>query len=184
MRRFDYLAPQAVPFGAFGKRVIDEQLRPPLACLAGTLVLVLAIYGVESFRVDDAANRYEAYVQKLSASDAAVHDVKMLESRVRVLQRVAVKVNEIQQSGILGANQLAWIGNHLPKDTWLAVLRRENGAYSLEGSADRVAAVGSAMIALRDNPSLGTPHLITVSDDPGKKPGLIRYTLRLEPGAP
>jgi len=184
VKRFNYLAAPAVPFGGFGKRVIDQQLRPPLVCLAGTLVLVAAIYGVESFRVTDAAHRYEAYVQKLSASDAAMHDVKILEARVRELQRVSLRVNDIQQSGVLGANQLAWIGNHLPKDTWLAVLRRDNGAYSLEGSADRVAAVGSAMTALRENPSLGTPRLITMSDDPGKKGSLIRYTLRLEPSTP
>lgn len=184
MTRFNYLAPRVLPFASVGKYVIDERLRPPLACLAGTIILIVAIYGVQMLRLNDAASRYEAYVQKQSASDIAVRDVKTLEGHVREMQRVTTQVSAIQRSGILNANQLAWIGNHLPADTWLAALHHDNGSYSLEGGADRIAAVGSAMIALRDNPQLGTPRLIAINEDPSKKSATIRYTLRLEPQTP
>jgi Tfp pilus assembly protein PilN len=184
MTRFNYLSVPAVPFTSFGKHIVDERLRPPLVCLAGTIVLIAGIYGVQSFRLGDAASRYEAFVQKQSVSDVAVHDVKILDAHVRDMQRVVTQVDAIQRSGVVHANELAWIGNHLPNDTWLAALHHDGMSYSLEGGTDRVAAVGSAMTALRDNPDLGTPRLIAVSEDPSKKSGLIRYTLRLEPAAP
>jgi hypothetical protein len=182
--RFNYLNAPAVPFTSFGKYIIDERLRPPLACLAGTIALIGVIYGVESFRLSDAASRYEAFVQKQSVSDIAVRDVKILDAHVRDMQRVLAQLTAIQRSGVVHANELAWIGNHLPNDTWLAALHHDGVNYSLEGGADRVAAVGSAMIALRDNPGLGTPRLIAVNEDPSKKSGVIRYTLRLEPATP
>ncbi len=181
MKRFNYLSGQGAVFETFGKWRIGPELRPPLMSLMGIVALLVAIYLVEDFRLRVEAGRYDTYVHKLRASEIALRDLKRLKAHVRDLQRLTRQVDDIRSLGAQRANDLAWIGNHLPKDMWLTVLRHERAAYLLEGGAERVVSLGAGLTSLSESSGLGEPRLVSFNDDANRRSGTIRYVLRLEP---
>ena len=181
MKGFNYLAAaqRRKPL-AFGTTIaIDNRIRGPLAALVAIVVLTCAIGAVQLSRLGAAAQAYSVTSAQLAASELTVRSVKRLRARLDAQAQVADRIDEIRRTSLQRVSELAWIGNHLPRDTWLHAVRYEDGTYSLEGSSARAGAVGNAILALRENTRAAAVRLVSLHADASTK--RIDYTLRLEP---
>ena len=181
MIRFDYLhparrAPLRVCCGTFA---IDNRVRGPLLALFATLAVTAAAGMVQLERLHAAQHAYARAAAALIANEPAVRDAAALQERAARSARLSDDVDDVRRSGLQHANDLAWIGNRLPAQTWLHALRFEDGAYSLEGTSVRVSAVGAAMLALRDVDRATVPQLVSLQVDPTAGAAPIRYRLRI-----
>lgn len=184
MTRFNFLAATQPKRPRLREMTIAARLRAPLGALAGTAALVAALYTVQTVRLHVASEWHDNALVRLAQSEAAVRQIKSLDANVARRSALAAAVIEVQRSGTRRANELAWIGNTLPSETWLSSVRVDAGNYALEGGAKRVAAVGAALLALRSNSALGIPRLLSVTDEGTAVPGTVRYVLRLEAPRP
>ncbi len=182
MTRFNYLPrPRGAAFPLrFTTVAIDNRIRGPLAALIGTLMLTALLSTVQLVRLQAAQRTAAAASMQLAAGQAAIAEFRTLQARVDSDSRLSARVDDIRRASLQHANQLTWIGNHLPAHVWLAVLRYEDGKYSLEGTSDRAAAVGAAMDALRDSNRPTVPQLVSLHDDEGASDTRVRYRLRLQ----
>jgi Tfp pilus assembly protein PilN len=182
MNRFDYLSGtrRAVFNPRSGGLAIDNRLRIPLAAFVAAVTLVTMLGIVQFARLHAAQNRYERACVGLAAGKPALDETAALRARVARESRIVDAVAGLQRTSLDRANELTWIGNRLPAHTWLRALRFENGDYTLEGTSDRAAAVGAAMLALRGAAPAARPQLVSLSDDGSSAPPRVRYTLRLE----
>jgi Tfp pilus assembly protein PilN len=159
---------------------IDNRVRGPLTALFATLLLSAAVSLAQLSRLHAAQRAYAAASAQLAASNTSVAAIKQLRARVAAKTQLTALVVDVRRISLLHANELAWIGNRLPPDTWLNALRYENGSYSLEGTSKRVGAVGSAILALRDNDLAPVPRLVSLHDVAGDVAAPVHYALRLE----
>ena len=182
MTRFDYLAAPrrrrcAAPRIALA---IDARIRGPLAILAFTFLAVGALAAIGIARLH-AEVRVTAALEERLATDA-VPLAALLRERTRIARGAAIlaHVAALRRSDGQRANELAWIGNRLPADTALRALRYEAGRYALEGTSRQVAAIGVAMLALRDADRGTIPHLVTLRANADGSPSSVNYELRLD----
>jgi len=182
MIRFNYLAKTRRPLfrSGFTTIAIDNRIRGPLAALIGTIVLTATLSMVQLARLHAAQSAYAAAALRLSADEPALDDLAALRKHVLDGTRLSERVAVIRRASLLHANELTWIGNHLPPQTWLTVLRYEGGSYSLEGTSDRASAVGTAMLDLHDAARATIPQLISLHDDGTGGATRVRYTLRVQ----
>jgi Tfp pilus assembly protein PilN len=182
VNRFDYLS--GARQAAFDSRpsglTIDNRLRIPLAAFVAAITLVTMLGIVQFARLHAAQNRYERASVRLAAAGPALDEIGALRARVARESRTVDAVAGLQRTSLDRANELTWIGNRLPAHTWLRALRFENGDYTLEGTSDRAAAVGAAMLALRGAAPAARPQLVSLSDDGTRAAPRVRYTLRVE----
>ncbi|GAC1416189.1 MAG: hypothetical protein NVSMB5_06230 [Candidatus Velthaea sp.] len=184
MNRFNFIAVRRPMDFTIDKMTVPPRLREPAGALAATAALVTVLYGIQTIRLQEASERHGTAVARLARSEAAIRHFKMLDAEIARRSRLAAAVIDVQRSGVRRANELAWIGNRLPSETWLSSIRVDAGSYALEGGSERVAAVGAAMQSLRGNPTLGTPQLQSVTDDASAASSRVRYALRLESARP
>ena len=181
VKRFNYLNDRRIGWPAIAFTVaIDNRIRGPLAALVTTLILTAVVSFVQLTRLQSAQRSYAVACARLAASTSAASAVKAFGAQVEGKARLAAHVAQLRRISIVRVNELAWIGNHLPPDTWLTALRYENGSYSLEGTSERVAAVGSAMVALRADGRAGAARLVSLHDEANSSVRHVHYTLRLE----
>jgi Tfp pilus assembly protein PilN len=182
VKRFDYLAAprQSVFHSRPSGLAVDNRIRIPLAAFIVTLTLAAMLATIQFARLHAAQARYERASVQLSADEPALAAARTLRARVLRETRLVAYVADLQRTSLNRANELAWIGNRLPAHTWLHALRFENGEYTLEGSSDRAAAVGAAMLALRGAAPGARPQLVTLHDDGAGPAPRVRYTLRVE----
>jgi Tfp pilus assembly protein PilN len=181
MTGFNYLGPSRRPSFPIRLTVvaIDNRIRGPLATLLATIVLTTTLSAVQLARLHAAQLAYVHASERLRAGEGAVRDIESRQARLRRLRELGDYVAGVQRASLARTNELAWIGNRLPAQTWLRTLRVERGVYSLEGTCDRVAAVGAVMIALRDEAHPAIPQLVSLHDD-RTSADRVRFTLRLQ----
>ncbi len=182
MTRFNYLVrarrssvPRALPVLA-----IDNRIRGPLGALVATVALTAILCTVQFARLQAAGRTYAAASAQIAADAPALAAVDALRARLSVLAQLDAAVSAMRRSSLARADELAWIGNHLPQQTWLTSLRYEDGAYWLEGTADHAAAVGAALDALHDPAHDVTPQLLSLRDNAGAAGPRFEYRLRLQ----
>lgn len=182
MTRFNYLAARGPTFATRSIRVaIDNRIRGPLAALLATVVVTAALGAVQLVRLHVAQASYARATIRLVATQAAVRSVEAQRQRVLRRTRLHDYVASMRRASLAHANELTWIGNRLPAQTWLRSLRYESGRYSLEGSCDRAAAVGTVLLALRDDTHAAVPQLMSLRDDGSAATGRrVHFTLRLQ----
>ena len=182
MNGFDYLS--GARRAGFNTRpsglTIDNRLRIPLAAFVAAITLVTMLGIVQFARLHAAQNRYEHASIRLAAGEPALDEIGAVRARVARDSRIVDAVAGLKRTSLDRANELTWIGNRLPTHTWLRALRFENGDYTLEGTSDRAAAVGAALLALRSAAPAARPQLVSLSDDGTHAAPRVRYTLRLE----
>ncbi len=182
MNRFNYLAGSrrnvfdSQPSGF----AIDNAIRTPLAALVLSTTLVAMAGLVQLTRLHVAQEHYARAAIRLTADESAVRQSGILRAAILRENRLIGYVAGLQRASLDRANELAWIGNRIPAHTWLHALRFENGNYTLEGTSDRAAAVGTAMLTLRDTARATLPQLVSLHDDGGSSATRVRYVLRLE----
>jgi Tfp pilus assembly protein PilN len=159
---------------------IDNRVRGPLALLMATLIFTTAVAVAQFSRLHAAQRAFTAMSTRLATSNASVAAINALRARVDEKTRLAAHIDDVRRISLVHANELAWIGNHLPQDTWLSALRYEDGNYSLEGTSKRIGAVGSAILALRGGDLATAPRLVSLRDDAGDASAHVHYTLVLE----
>jgi Tfp pilus assembly protein PilN len=159
---------------------IDNRLRGPLGTLIACITLVALLGFVQLTRLHVAQDRYARASIRLMTGEYALRDSVALRTRVMRDAQLVDYVNGLQRTSLTSANELTWIGNRLPAHTYLRTLRFENGTYTLEGTSDRAAAVGTAMLALRDAGHATLPQLVSLRDDGGSTPASVRYILRVQ----
>lgn len=162
---------------------VDRGVRSQFIALAGTLVLLLVVDALDFERLHDVRQRHQIDTERLNQSDISVRHIKNLDRERGRLERMANNIVDIQHSGIIQANHLAWIGNRLPGDLWLSNLRSDNGTYILEGVTERLTAIGSAMLALGHDPAFH-PRLISVTRSSERNDRGFHYVLRLGASKP
>jgi Tfp pilus assembly protein PilN len=182
MIRFNYLAKtRRFPFPTgLATFAIDNRIRGPLAALMATTVLTATLSMVQLSRLHTAQRAYAAAAMRLTADQPALDELNALRARLINGTRLSERVTKIRRASLLHANELTWIGNHLPAQTWLATLRYEAGSYSLEGTSDRASAVGATILALHDAAHATVPQLISLHDDRSGGTARVRYTLRVQ----
>jgi Tfp pilus assembly protein PilN len=134
---------------------------------------------VQLTRLHAAQDRFAYASIRLAADEPAVRRSGALRAHILRETRLVEYVVGLQRTSLTRVNDLAWIGNRLPAHTWLRALRFDNGNYTLEGTSDRSAAVGTALLALRDAGHATLPQLVSLHDDGGTTATRVRYTLRV-----
>ncbi len=182
VNRFNYLPDvRTQRFPNFAVRVaIDNRIRGPLATLGAILFVSAGLSTVQLARLHAAQHTSAVIAARLAASADSLAAIRCLRVRVHAARRMSEQLADMRRVSIAHANELAWIGNHLPSETWLSALHYENGAYSLEGTSSRVAAIGNAILALQVGGRAGEPRLLSLHED-AARPGHVMYSLRLEP---
>lgn len=178
--RFNYLPAPRPAFGArFAPIAVDNRVRGPLAALAIAIVFTIAASTVQIVRLHAAADEYARASMRLTADGPALREIAALQARLIRESDLSNYVDGVRRANLARANELAWIGNRLPAQTWLSTLRYENGSYSLEGTSDQPQSVAAAMDALRDPGHPITPQLVSLSDDPASGAQHVHYRLRI-----
>jgi Tfp pilus assembly protein PilN len=181
VKRFNYLGGAREPFAAkLNTIAIDNRIRGPLAALLATIVLTATLSVVELARLRAAQDAYATVSQGLAADQHAVDEVNVLRANVLAKLHLSDRVAAIRRSSLAHANELTWIGNHLPAKMWLHVLRYENSGYSLEGTSERATAVAAALLALHDEAHGLVPQLMSLEDDANASTIRVRYRLHIE----
>jgi Tfp pilus assembly protein PilN len=160
---------------------IDNRIRGPLFALVAIVLVTVALTMVQLVRLRAAHEAYLMTSARLADGTAAVAQIKSLQARIDGKVQLTARVAEIRESSMSKTTELAWIGNHLPRDTWLRTLRLEHGTYSLEGTSTHVASVSGAMMALNDSSQTVVPRLISVHTDVSDPSAPVTYALRLDP---
>jgi Tfp pilus assembly protein PilN len=176
--RFNYLQ-RGRPQLRFATVAIDNRIRGPLVALFATLLLTAILSSAQLVRLQAAQHAYAAASTRLLNAEAAVARTRALHGRILAASRLAARVDGIRRASLVHANELTWIGNHLPAHVWLVALRYEGGTYSLEGTSDRASAVGAAMDALNDGSHPIVPQLVSLHDDGSTGATRVRYRLFL-----
>ncbi len=182
MKRFNYLGSRtfATRRRLHARLAVDDRIRGPLSALAATVALTATIAAIQLARLHAAQDAYAVCARRLAVSERNVASIRTLQRHVDVEARLARRLNDLRSESLNNVARIAWVGNHLPHDTWLRSLRYENGTYSLDGTAARMAAVGNAMLALHVDDRTGMPQLVSIRDDRNDATARIEYTLRLE----
>jgi Tfp pilus assembly protein PilN len=179
VKRINYVVTRSERlFGVALPTTVAVRLRRPLAALAGALLLVGALHGVQQARLADAARTAAFDAERLAATDGAVRRVRAVEHDVGRLRALVARVNDIQGSGPLHAAALAAIGDRLPSDAWLSAIRAEHGGFALEGRGARLSAVGATLGALATLPAAGGARLLAVHGD--RDQAGVSYAIALE----
>ncbi len=182
MKRFNYLAGRRRTAGdsKLGGLAIDNRIRVPLAAFIASITLAATLDLVQLTRLHAAQDRYARASIRLAADEPAVRERGALRAHIQRETQLIDYVVGLQRTSLARADDLAWIGNRLPAHTWLRALRFENGYYTLDGTSDRSAAVGTALLALRDAGRATLPQLVSLHDDGASTAPRVRYTLRIE----
>jgi Tfp pilus assembly protein PilN len=182
VKRFNYLAGprQAAGDSKLGGVAIDNRIRVPVAAFIASVTLAAMLDLVQLTRLHAAQDRYSRASIRLAADEPAVRESGARRAHIRHETQLIDYVVGLQRTSLSRANDLAWIGNRLPAHTWLRAVRFENGNYTLDGTSDRSAAVGTALLALRDAGHATLPQLVSLHDDGGSTATRVRYTLRVE----
>jgi len=180
--RFNYLTKSrgTPPGGGWTTLAIDNRIRGPLAAFAATLCLTAVLSAVQVARLQAAQHAYTAASLRLGIDAPALAAVAAWRGRLLGERQLDARVTEIRRASFLHANELTWIGNHLPAHAWLDVLQYANGVYSLEGTADRASAVGTAMLALDTGNPTEIPQLVSLRVDGRPGPQRVHFSLRLQ----
>jgi Tfp pilus assembly protein PilN len=181
VNHFNYLAGKRRTASGSRPRgiTIENRIRVPLAAFVAAVTLAASLSLVQLTRLHAAQERYDRASLRLIAGEPALRETAALREDILRGTRLIDSVAALRRTSLDRANELAWIGNRLPPHAWLRALRFENGAYTLEGTSDRTAAVGAAMLALRDGRTT-LPQLVSLRDDGGSAPTRVHYTLRVE----
>ena len=180
MNRFDHLGPALPARRRLPTAIaVDDRIRGPLAALAAIVVLTICLGAVQYERLLEARRAYEATAARLATQTSSLAALRAVRERVETQTRIAEAVADARRASLARAAELVWIGDHLPSDTWLRALRYDAGGYALEGTADRTAAVGTALLALHDPARAATPRLVSLRDDTAGGPAHVHYTLQL-----
>jgi Tfp pilus assembly protein PilN len=182
MTRINYLEPsRRLPRLRLVRTIaIDDRIRGPLAALSATILVTLltGLLEFDRLRVAQAVDARAA--AHLAAVGTTLQDIATQASAARRATRVFAQIAAIRAANFRHADDLVWIGNHLPPQTALSSVRYEDGTYSLEGSSERPAAVAAAMIALHVGESTGTPQLVSLRADDGAALNSFRFSLKLQ----
>ena len=182
MKRFNYLGRgNAAPARRIATTLaIDNRVRGPLAALAAIVLFTAAIAAVQLSRLHTAQTALTISAIRLATSERDVASLRILQRDTDVQARLVRRLNDSRSQSLMNIAHVVWVGNHLPHDTWLRSLRFENGTYSLDGTAARMAAIGNAIIALRSDSQSGVPQLVSIRNDSSDRNARIQYVLRLE----
>ncbi len=178
MTRFNYLPTREKRrFSAGAPLVaIDDRIRGPLVALVLTLLVVMAANVAQLARLHAAHAAYLSARAQAAADEPALRAVALLRARVIAAARRSDRVALLRRGSLGRADELVYIGNRLPAGTWLERVQYDGGDYVLEGGAERIADVGTALLTLRDPdrvPQLVWLHTGSASGD------RVRYRLRL-----
>jgi Tfp pilus assembly protein PilN len=158
---------------------IPPALRLPLVALAAAIGLVVLLFAVQAERLRSVQREGAAFDRRLSALDADVARVHVVERDVLRLRGLTDRISRIRRSGDVRANEIAALGNRLPAGVWLTSLRADRGVLALEGRSERLASVGTAMDALAQLPAYSAARLVTVREEPARHG--VTYSVELEP---
>lgn len=179
MKRINYVVTRGERlFGVALPRTVAPRLRRPLCALAGALLLVGALHGVQQLRLAGAARTAALDAQRLAATDAAVRRVRAIENDVARLRALARRVDDVRRSGARHAATIAAIGNRVPGGAWLSAIRAEHGGFALEGRGARLSAVAATMAALATLPASGGVRLLDVRGERDRTG--VTYAIALE----
>ncbi len=179
--RFNYLAatPRMPRAALFAGLAVDARVRGPILLLLATAVLTVLTATMQLARLRAAQDAYDRAALQVTAQAPAVAATVALRARIIRETQLLELVDATARTSASRADELAWIGNRLPAQTWLHSLRLENGVYSLEGTASRASAIAAAMLALRDSQRATVPQLVSLHDDGADSAAGVRYTLRI-----
>ena len=179
MRRINYLLSWSErSIGIALPNGISPALRIPLLALGAAMVLVALLWTVQTTRLRAAERDGTVYANRLAAADAAAARVRVLEHDVAQLRALSGRVAQIRRSGDAQASEIAALGNRLPNDVSLTLLRADPGVLALEGRSARLAGVGTAMDALAGLPGYAGARLVAVRAEPARSG--VTYTVELE----
>ncbi len=146
MKRMDY-AHATTADGPFAL-LRDPKVQRICRSVGFVLVAMAAVATVESVRYVAAVRDDDAAIATLAARESDARDVRELTREVdRLIARTA-HVNALRSSGPREAAQIGALGDRLPADVWLSVVRVRPDAIDLEGHTTRLAAIPDALRSL------------------------------------
>lgn len=155
---------------------IDNRVRGPLAALAATVALTAAVSVVQVDRFHAARTSYIRAEERAAALRPQLDALSALRAHLATGRQLRDALDAMRRASLARVDDVAWIGNRLPAQTWLHTLRYDNGGYWLEGSSTQAAAVGASLLALADAQHQTAPELVSLHDDPAAR---VSYRLHL-----
>jgi hypothetical protein len=177
--RFNYLAPsRASELGLLLGGLRDSSMRAPILAIAVSLLLLGTARALEDERLRVAQDRLQSVGIRQAAIVADRKRVQALTTDVGRLEKIDDYVRTVRRSGVERAEELAAIGNALPRHVWLTAIRDTDAGWAISGGARNVADVGTALVALERVPRVTSTVLVaTQSGDRDERS--IQYEMRL-----
>jgi len=165
VKRINYLITPTERIFGQALRSAGSPPRLPLVVLVGALASLILPYYVETTRLHYLERAGAEYRMRLAKTAVDVQRVRSLERDVARLRRLSDEVASIRRSGELRANEIAALGNELPRDVWLTALREDGQALDVEGGGGRLSTVAAAIVALARLPQYTGARLVAVRSE-------------------
>lgn len=183
--RFDYLrnrAPDALDW--FRSREIARPLQAPLAAVATALLVVLAAFGIETYRADQARSVERLAQMRVEQSRADLAKTTLERTDIDALLALDRRLRGIRLSGSLLAQRLADIANHVPGRAWLSGISPTSNGISISGHAEDLGALSETIADLMSSKTVRSPSLVRAGKDDLSqgKPDLLSFEMRVEDG--
>lgn len=184
MRSFDYLH-DARPDTL--RRIlavrVPKRLYSPLCALLCAWALLAGAWTIELHRLSEARALAHAAQTRYEASRRALERTEISYRRVQRLVALDERVRRIEGSGDRDARRLVAIGNRLPAHAWLTSIAERNDGIALDGRADALDTVASAVVDLAAGNGLPAARLVGVERSVDAA-GVFIYHVRLSGGNP
>ncbi len=176
--RFNYLADARARRRAprVDAIAVDNRVRGPLAALAATVALTAMVSVVQLDRLHAERASYLRVEDRAASLRIQLDALFALRAHIVTQARLRDALDAMRRTSNARIDEIAWIGNRLPAQTWLRSLRYDNDGYWLDGSSTRAAAVGASLLALADADHRTAPELVSLRDDPAAR---VSYSLHL-----
>src|SRR6202011_888092 len=132
MTRFNYAPSRFAALGAFRLSMGRPAVRGPLLALAASAVLVAATSAIQMMRLQTLEREASAIGAQRTVLEPALTRLRAAQRTVARLEAQAEARAAVLSSGTLRANEVASIGNALPRDAWLTALRVTPRTIALE----------------------------------------------------
>ena len=178
MTRFNYAPSRFAALGAFRLSMGRPAVRGPLLALAASAVLVAATSAIQMMRLQTLEREASAIGAQRTVLEPALTRLRAAQRTVARLEAQAEARAAVLSSGTLRANEVASIGNALPRDAWLTALRVTPRTIALEGRTSRVRTVAATLTSLEHAHGVSAVRLISAHADAARP--IVNYAIEVE----
>lgn len=165
MTRFNYAPARRERFIADSLAGIRTAgVRLSIGLVGASILLVTAMWSLEARHLAQLDDDLAILRTQARAVDAAAYHAGQLQTTLRRLRAIGVRVALARRAAITTTNEVALIGNSLPSRTWLtSVQATPDGGWSISGRSTQLVEIGTTLSAIQHLDDRAPARLLSVS---------------------